>query len=131
MSPRHLLRPSIRLKGSLYLLVLSIIVLVILAFNAASLTSTHASSHTAIVNTAPTHDSPADSGEGKDVAKGKDAHLVEEEIQRSFEEPDFSLLSGTQPSQIGCDVPLEGEEKGVLVFLGIFSAADKKDRRDL
>lgn len=85
------------------------------------------------MNTSPTNDSPADSGEGKAVAKGKDAHLVDEEIQRSFEEPDFALLNGRQPSQVGCDVPLDGDEKekGVLVFLGIFSTADKRERRDL
>lgn len=64
---------------------------------------------------------------------GKDAHLMDGDIQRSFEEPDFALLSGLQPSEIGCDIPLEGKEgeKGVLVFLGIFSTADRKDRRDL
>jgi len=67
------------------------------------------------------------------VAQGKDAHLVDEEIQRSFEEPSFGLLAGVQPSRIGCDVPLDGSEseRGVLVFLGIFSTGDKKDRRDL
>lgn len=87
----------------------------------------------------PTNDSPADSGEGQNVAQGKDAHLVDETgdgIQRSFEEPDFALLSGLQPSQIGCDVPLKGDgskedESGVLVFLGIFSQASNKERRDL
>ncbi|KAK1920534.1 hypothetical protein DB88DRAFT_503663 [Papiliotrema laurentii] len=45
---------------------------------------------------------------GNDAARGKDAHLVDQEIQRSFEEPDYSLLSGTQPHEIGCDVPLKG-----------------------
>lgn len=73
------------------------------------------------------------------MAQGKDAHLVDETgdgIQRSFEEPDFALLSGLQPSQIGCDVPLRGDggredESGVLVFLGIFSQASNKERRDL
>lgn len=76
----------------------------------------------------------ADSGEGKSAAQGKDAHLMDGDIQRSFEEPDFALLSGLQPSEIGCDIPLEGvgaKEKGVLVFLGIFSTVDRKDRRDL
>ncbi len=106
--------------------------MVILALNAAH-TTTNPPQSDSVLNTVPTHDSPADSGEGKNVAQGKDAHLVDEEIQRSFEEPSFGLLSGMQPSQIGCDVPLDGAEgeKGVLVFLGIFSGQDKKDRRDL
>ncbi|WVQ65931.1 uncharacterized protein L199_004109 [Kwoniella botswanensis] len=130
-SPQLLLRPSIRLKTSLYVLSITIILLVILALNAA--TSGPSTGQEVDVNTVPSHDSPADSGEGKDVAKGKDAHLVDEEIQRSFEEPDFSLLSSVQPHEIGCDVPIEGREKerGVLMFLGIFSAADKRERRDL
>ncbi|TXT10010.1 uncharacterized protein COLE_03944 [Cutaneotrichosporon oleaginosum] len=53
------------------------------------------------------------------------------ELQRSFEEPDFALLSGRQPHQIGCDVPLEGENAGTLIFLGIFSSASARQRRDL
>lgn len=128
---RHLLRPSVRLKTALYTLSLLVTLLVILALNAASISSATAQTSDPVLNTSPTHDSPADSGEGKNVAKGKDAHLVDEEIQRSFEEPDFALLSGKQPSAIGCDVPLEGEDSGVLVFLGIFSAAANKERRDL
>jgi hypothetical protein len=128
-SPRQLLRPSIRLKTALYLLVLSVILLVILALNAASLSTPRSADTT--LSTAASPDTPADTGEGKDVAQGKDAHLLEEEIQRSFEEPDFALLASRQPYQIGCDIPLEGEDKGVLVFLGIFSAADSKERRDL
>jgi hypothetical protein len=128
---RHILRPSVRLKTALYTLSLLITLLVILALNAASISSNPGPSSDPVLNTSPTHDSPADSGEGKKVAKGKDAHLVDEEIQRSFEEPDFALLSGKQPSAIGCDVPLEGADGGVLVFLGIFSTADRKDRRDL
>ena len=131
---RHYLRPSIRLKTTLYTLSLLIILLVILALNAGAQLSRPAGipKPTDISRTA-IDDSLADTGEGKEVAQGKDAHLIEGEIQRSFEEPDFALLSGLQPSQIGCDVPLpgEGEDEGVLVFLGIFSAADKKDRRDL
>ncbi|KAK8858457.1 hypothetical protein IAR55_002684 [Kwoniella newhampshirensis] len=129
-SPQLLLRPSIRLKTTLYTLSISIILLVILALNVATAPTPTAGSND-VVNTSPSHDTPADSGEGKNVAQGKDAHLVEGDIQRSFEEPDFGLLSGRQPSEIGCDVPQEGEDKGVLIFLGIFSAADKKDRRDL
>ncbi|WVQ80546.1 hypothetical protein IAT38_002651 [Cryptococcus sp. DSM 104549] len=128
-SPHHLLRPSIRLKTTLYSLSLLIILLLLLALNAA--TSVPSSPSTTDVATAPAPDTPADSGEGKDIAQGKDAHLVDGDIQRSFEEPDFALLSGRQPSEIGCEVPLEGEGKGVLVFLGIFSAADKRERRDL
>ena len=86
-----------------------------------------------MLSTSPASDSLADSGEGKSVAQGKDAHLLEEEIQRSFEEPDYALLSGVQPSRIGCDVPLDGNlaERGVLVFLGIFSTAASRLRRDL
>lgn len=129
---RSLLRPSVRLKTTLYSLSISIILLIILALNAAH-TSSAPTLSDPVLNTAPTHDSPADSGEGKNVAQGKDAHLVDEEIQRSFEEPSFGLLAGVQPSRIGCDVPLDGSEseRGVLVFLGIFSTGDKKDRRDL
>ena len=82
----------------------------------------------------------------------------EVEIQRSFEEPDFGLLSSRQPSEVGCDVPLDwrGDGKvsldypgsnrtrtttsstttpstptptpGVLIFLGIFSAAQSADK---
>ncbi|WVW84505.1 hypothetical protein I302_106539 [Kwoniella bestiolae CBS 10118] len=127
-SPQLFLRPSIRLKSSLYVLSITIIILVILALNAATSTSNPPEVD---VNTVPSHDSPADSGEGKDVAKGKDAHLVDQEIQRSFEEPDFSLLASAQPHEIGCDIPLDGKDKGVFMFLGIFSAADKRERRDL
>lgn len=78
------------------------------------------------------HDSLS-SGEGQAYAQGKDGHLIDEEIQRSFEEPDFGLLSGRQPHDIRCDVPLEGDEgeRGVLLFLGIFSAGNKRGRRDL
>lgn len=125
---RHLLQPSVRLKTSLYTLSFLILFLLFLALNAAHTTRPIENNEPA---TTPSEGSPADSGEGKNVAQGKDAHLVEQEIQRSFEEPDYALLSGKQPHEIGCDVPLEGEDKGVLVFLGIFSAADKKDRRDL
>lgn len=52
-------------------------------------------------------------------------------LDRSFEEPDFSLLSGKQPHEIGCDVSLEGPDAGPLVFVGIFSTAARKGRRDL
>ena len=74
------------------------------------------------------------------------------EIQRSFEEPDFSLLSGKQPHEVGCDVPIvwdpsvsnvsdsistsistptsnnNDNNTGVLVFLGVFSAAQSSDK---
>lgn len=78
------------------------------------------------------------------------------EIQRSFEEPDFSLLSGKQPHEVGCDVPIvwdpsvsnvsdsisnsnpnspsstnpnnDNNNTGVLVFLGVFSAAQSSDK---
>lgn len=133
-SPRNLLLPSVRLKTSLYALSLLIIGLVLLALNAANISSTHLSNNT-VLNTSPSGGGLADSGEGKSVAEGKDAAVKEEELQRSFEEPDYALLSGRQPSEIGCDVPLAGEgeegETGKLVFLGIFSAANNRDRRDL
>ncbi|KAK4685512.1 hypothetical protein P7C73_g4640, partial [Tremellales sp. Uapishka_1] len=129
--PLKLLRPSVRLKTTLYLLSLTIGLLLLLAINAFSSPSALQPAGTDPLNTKPSHISPADSGEGKNVAQGKDGHLVDEEIQRSFEEPDFALLSGRQPNDIGCDVPLEGEGSGVLVFLGIFSTADKRERRDL
>lgn len=130
----NLLRPSVRLKSALYSLTIFIVALVILALNAASLASSSQTlSPSTTLNTQPTQDTLADSGEGKNAAQGKDAHLMDGDIQRSFEEPDFALLSGLQPSEIGCDIPLEGngKEKGVLVFLGIFSTADRRDRRDL
>lgn len=126
---RHLLQPSVRLRTSLYTLSFIILFLLFLALNAAH--STKVGINDAEIATKPSEGSPADTGEGKNVAQGKDAHLVEQEIQRSFEEPDYALLSGKQPHEIGCDIPLEGEGKGVLVFLGIFSSAERKDRRDL
>lgn len=126
-NPRHLVRPSIRLKTTLYSLSLIIIILLVLALNAATTPPIHLPD----VAKSPNPDTPADSGEGKDIAQGKDAHLVDGDIQRSFEEPDFALLSGRQPHEIGCDIPLEGDDKGVLVFLGIFSTAQSKGRRDL
>jgi hypothetical protein len=132
VSINHLFRPSVRLKSALYSLTIFIVALVILALNAASLASTTSTiTPTTTLNTQPTQDTLADSGEGKSAAQGKDGHLVDGDIQRSFEEPDFALLSGLQPSEIGCDIPLEGSDAGVLVFLGIFSVADKKERRDL
>lgn len=134
ISISHFFRPSVRLKSALYSLTIFIVALVILALNAASLSSKKTTiSSTTTLATQPTQDTLADSGEGKNAAAGKDAHLVDGDIQRSFEEPDYDLLSGLQPSEIGCDIPLAGEggEEGVLVFLGIFSVADKKERRDL
>ncbi|ODO01524.1 hypothetical protein I350_06344 [Cryptococcus amylolentus CBS 6273] len=126
--PHHLLRPSIRLKTSLYTLTLLIVLFLVLALNAAT---SGPSTSERNISRSPKLDTPADTGEGKDIAQGKDAHLVDGDIQRSFEEPDFALLSGRQPHEIGCNVPLEGEDSGVLIFLGIFSAADKRGRRDL
>ncbi|KAJ9127215.1 hypothetical protein QFC24_001453 [Naganishia onofrii] len=78
---------------------------------------------------------------GNEIAD--DPYFTQTEIQRSFEEPDFALLSSKQPHEIGCDVPVrwtwngttvEGlgpraedgvpeEDTGVLLFLGVFSAA--------
>lgn len=136
-SPRTLLLPSVRLRSALYALSLLILALILLALNAASLSSgSRLSSDAVSLNTAPTGGGLADSLPGKKEAEGKDAIVKEEELQRSFEEPDYALLSGMQPSEIGCDVPLAGDgapaaEEGKLVFLGIFSAGDKKERRDL
>jgi hypothetical protein len=136
LSPRNLLLPSVRLKTALYALSLLVIGLIFLALNAANLSSsTHVSLGDGTYNTIPAEAGLADTGAAKTVAQGQDGAEVKEEISRSFEEPDFALLSGKQPSERGCDVPLAGEaggqNEGKLVFLGIFSAADKKERRDL
>ncbi|KAL7422144.1 hypothetical protein Q5752_002787 [Cryptotrichosporon argae] len=125
-----LFRPSVRLKSALCVLGAVVVVLIVVAVNALH-ARFDAAAGAARVHTVPAADSPADSGAGVDAAKGKDAHLVDGEIQRSFEEPDYALLSGAQPHEIGCDVPLDGKDAGVLVYLGIFSTADRKDRRDL
>jgi hypothetical protein len=90
----------------------------------------------------------------------EDPYFTQPDIQRSFEEPDYALLSSRQPHEIGCDVPIrwnwngttvagmppdadeEGvfeQETGVLLFLGVFSAAqsasktyeEMKKRRDM
>lgn len=90
----------------------------------------------------------------------EDPYFTQPDIQRSFEEPDYALLSSRQPHEIGCDVPIrwnwngtkvdglppdadeEGvfeQETGVLLFLGVFSAAqsasktyeEMKRRRDM
>ncbi|BEI86425.1 hypothetical protein CcaverHIS002_0607120 [Cutaneotrichosporon cavernicola] len=53
------------------------------------------------------------------------------DVWREWDEPDFALLSSRPPHQIGCDVPLDGENAGTLVFLGIFSSAPARERRDL
>ncbi|CDZ98677.1 family 31 glycosyltransferase [Phaffia rhodozyma] len=45
-----------------------------------------------------------------------------DEISRSFEEPDFSLLSSRQPSSIGC--PQKNSSTAPLLVLGIFTAPD-------
>jgi hypothetical protein len=90
---------------------------------------------------------------GKEVPDESEGQQ-EVEIQRSFEEPDFSLLSGKQPHEVGCDVPIvwdpsvsnvsdslsssstsisttnsnNNNNTGVLVFLGVFSAAQSSDK---
>lgn len=92
---------------------------------------------------------------GKEVPDESEGQQ-EVEIQRSFEEPDFSLLSGKQPHEVGCDVPIvwdpsvsnvsdsisnsnpnspsstnpknDNNNTGVLVFLGVFSAAQSSDK---
>jgi hypothetical protein len=90
----------------------------------------------------------------------EDPYFTQPDIQRSFEEPDYALLSSKQPHEIGCDVPIrwnwngtkvdgmppdadeEGifeQDTGVLLFLGVFSAAqsasktyeEMKRRRDM
>ena len=126
---RSLFRPSVRLKTSLYSLSLLILILIILALNTAHISTSPPVSES-VLGTAPPQYSSADSMK---LARGRDGHLVDEEIYRSWGELSFGLLSNKQPSQIGCDVPLDGPEgeKGVLVFLGIFSERTKKERRDL
>lgn len=37
---------------------------------------------------------------------GNDLPEIQVDIQRSFEEPDFALLSSKQPHEIGCDIPI-------------------------
>jgi hypothetical protein len=132
-SPRTLLLPSVRLKSALYALSLAVILLIYLAVSAARLSAPNPLGVEGELNTVPAHTGLGDSGAGAMAAKGKDGHLLQDEVQRSFEEPDFALLSGRQPHEIGCDVPLAGEsgEIGKLVFLGIFSAAGLRQRRDL
>lgn len=90
----------------------------------------------------------------------EDPYFTQPDIQRSFEEPDYALLSSRQPHEIGCDIPVrwnwngtkvdglppdadaEGifeQDTGVLLFLGVFSAAqsasktyeEMKRRRDM
>ncbi|KAI5453389.1 hypothetical protein NCC49_005868 [Naganishia albida] len=90
----------------------------------------------------------------------EDPYFTQPDIQRSFEEPDYALLSSRQPHEIGCDIPVrwnwngtkvdglppdadaEGifeQDTGVLLFLGVFSAAqsasktyeEMKRRRDI
>jgi hypothetical protein len=50
-------------------------------------------------------------------------------ISRSFEEPDFALLTAPQPHTIGC--PQRDHSGAPLLLIGIFSAPDKVDRRRL
>lgn len=50
-------------------------------------------------------------------------------ISRSFEEPDFALLTSPQPHTIGC--PQRDHSGAPLLLIGIFSAPDKVDRRRL
>ena len=139
-SLRQLFRPSIRLKTTLYILSLIIFVLVVLALNAGAQLSRAPVPKTSSISKSAINDSLADTGAGKEVAKGQDAHLIagiEGQIQRSFEEPDYALLSGKQPSLVGCDVPLQSlglassEDDGVMLFLGIFSSASRRERRDM
>lgn len=52
-----------------------------------------------------------------------------EDLQRSFEEPSFALLSSPQPHTIGC--PQKDSPTAPLLFYGVFSAPDKVDRRAL
>ncbi|EJT49571.1 hypothetical protein A1Q1_01286 [Trichosporon asahii var. asahii CBS 2479] len=70
--------------------------------------------------------------EGVGTSHEKQWLLEPEGVQRSFEEPDYSLLSARQPHEIGCDIPLEGANSGKLAFIGIFSSSlNGKGRRDL
>lgn len=52
-----------------------------------------------------------------------------EDLQRSFEEPSFALISSPQPHTIGC--PQKDSPTAPLLFYGVFSAPDKVDRRAL
>lgn len=70
--------------------------------------------------------------EGVGTSHEKQWLLEPEGLQRSFEEPDYSLLSARQPHEIGCDIPLEGDNSGKLAFIGVFSSSiNGKGRRDL
>lgn len=63
-------------------------------------------------------------------------HPTTGEIKRDVAEPDYALLSGKQPHEIGCDVPLIGEtmereEIGRLVLVGVFTTPESYERREL
>ncbi|KAL7418040.1 hypothetical protein BDY24DRAFT_335088 [Mrakia frigida] len=59
----------------------------------------------------------------------KQPPLDEATQQRSFEEPSFALLSSPQPHSIGC--PQRDSPTAPLLMLGVFSAPDKVERRNL
>lgn len=87
----------------------------------------------AVINRNPKINSPAEKPDALGAAQGQDAEAVglHPEIRRSFEEVDFALLTSQQPHQVGCNVPLEGSDSGMLLFMGIFSSAKGRERRDL
>lgn len=130
-SVRYAFRPSVRLKALLCALSAGVLTLIVLALNAAHGGRLNLLPGGSIINRDPTVGTPADSAKGLSIAQGRDEEKEEPEINRSFEEPDFALLTSPQPHEIGCDVPLEGDNSGVVLFLGIFSSASGKARRDL
>lgn len=80
----------------------------------------------------PTTYSAALDAEGVGTSHEKQWLLEPEGLQRSFEEPDYSLLSARQPHEIGCDIPLDGDNRGKLAFIGVFSSSlNGRSRRDL
>lgn len=138
-SAKHMFRSSLRFKSLVTLAVLTVLVFVVYAFDRIPggqslagrlVASPHAASGSD--GKPPLGGAETLSEDGRGVnGTGAATNSTPARLQRSFEEPDFALLSGLQPHEIGCDVPLEGEDAGPLVFLGIFSSADKKRRRDL
>ena len=66
----------------------------------------------------------------------KEIFTTVEDIKRDIGEPDFALLSGKQPHEISCDVPLVGEtmereEIGRLMLVGVFTTPEAYSRREL
>lgn len=115
---RFLVRPSFRLKTVLLTLVLGIAALVVLAINVA-----HTDVDTIVIGGKPIGGKPLP------VDRKPTPSGVPDPPKRSFEEPNFALLSAKPPHQIGCDVPLNGTNAGPLVFIGVFSTMSEKAER--